>query len=117
MITIIHNPHCSKSNCSLDYLQDLNYPVSVRNYITNPLTVDELEDIIDKLGIQPEQLVRKNEQLYKQNFEGNNYSDEEWISILAENPVLIERPIIIKDDKAIIGRPFEKVAAFMNEAK
>lgn len=113
MITIIHNPQCSKSNCSLQYLSGLDEETVIRNYIEKRLSANELKGIVQMLGIKPEELVRKNEELYKQSFSGKVYSDDEWINILAENPVLIERPIIIKNNKAIIGRPFERVAAFL----
>jgi arsenate reductase len=62
----------------------------------------------------PSQLVRKSEPLYKENYEGRDISEDEWLSILAENPVLIERPIVEKDDKAIVARPPEKVYDFLH---
>lgn len=108
-ITIYHNGRCGKSRGALEILQEQNIPHTVRWYLADPLSKEELQAILKKLGMQPSELVRKNEELYKEQYKGKNISEKEWLTILAENPALIERPIIEKGDKAIIARPPEKV--------
>lgn len=78
-------------------------------YLKTPPTASELRDILQKLNMKPEQLLRKGETLYKEKYKGKELSDEEWIQAMVENPVLIERPIVVKDNKAVLGRPPEKV--------
>lgn len=78
-------------------------------YLVDIPTEKEIKEIVSMLGIKAEDLVRKKEKLFKENFEGKNISDEEWIGILHRHPILIERPIFVKNGKAIIGRPVERV--------
>ena len=78
-------------------------------YLETPPTKKELKDIIAKLGIKPEDLLRKSEAIYKEQFKGKSLTDAQWISAMIEHPKLIERPIVIKGSKAIIGRPPETV--------
>ncbi len=105
---ILHNPRCSKSREALHYLEEQHCEIEVIDYL-NTITVEKLREVIGMLGIKPEELLRKKEPLFIENYKGKTFSDEEWIKIMAENPKLIERPIIIKDNKAIIGRPVERV--------
>ena len=108
-ITIYHNGCCGKSRGALEILQEQKIPHTVRWYLTEPLSKIELKALLKKLGMQPSELVRKNEELYKEQYKGKNISEQQWLTILAENPVLIERPIVEKGDKAIVARPPEKV--------
>jgi arsenate reductase len=105
MITIYHNPRCSKSRETLDLLKENKEEVKVIEYLKTPPSKEELEKILSKLGIAAEELVRKGEDLYKEKYKNKDFSNEEWIKILVKNPSLIERPIVVKGDKAIIGRP------------
>lgn len=109
MITIYHNNRCSKSRESLCLLQENTAEINVVDYQKNPPYVAELKELLSKLKMKPAELVRKGETVYKEHFAGKSFSDEEWINILSENPVLIERPIVVKGDVAVIGRPPEKV--------
>jgi len=109
MLRIYHNPRCSKSRETLKIIEQNPEKVQIIEYLKLPPTEDELRDIINKLGIRPEQLIRKNENLFKENYKGKEYSDDEWIHILAGNPILIERPIVLNEERAVIGRPPEKV--------
>lgn len=109
MITIYHNPRCSKSRSCLLELENLKEDFEIRNYISNPLTQEELEAIISKLKINAIDLVRKNETVWKENYKNQNFTNEEVIQLLLKHPNLIERPIVIKDDKGIIARPLENV--------
>jgi len=78
-------------------------------YLVETPSPKEIKEILDMLGMKAEDLVRKKEPLYKEKYEGKKFSNSEWIKILSKNPILIERPIVVKDGKAIIGRPVEKI--------
>ena len=109
MIKIYHNPNCSKSREGLCTLQDLNKEIEIINYINNPLTVSELKNIIKLLGIKPIELVRVKESIWKENFKDKNLTDDEIIEAMVANPKLIERPIVVNGNKAVIARPIEKI--------
>ncbi len=109
MITIYHNPRCSKSRqCNL-MLEKLNEEVQIINYINTPFNYETLSDLIQLLDIKPIDLVRKNEVVWKEKFKGKKLSDVEIIKAMISHPKLIERPIVVKNDKAAIGRPIENV--------
>lgn len=105
MITIYHNPRCSKSREALDILQNQNVGYTVVKYLDEPLSVDELGKIIKRLGIPPSDLIRKNESIWKENYKGKELSDEQLINLMIQHPQLMERPIVINGNKAVIGRP------------
>ncbi len=108
-ITIYHNPRCSKSRKTLALLQERGIEPTVVEYLKNPPDKRELETITRKLGVKPEQIVRRGEASFKEKFAGKLLSDSEWLDALAEHPILIERPIVIKGERAVIGRPPENV--------
>jgi len=109
MITIYHNNRCSKSRQGLQLLEASGKEFQVIKYLENIPTKEELTNIINCLGIKPINLVRKNEAIWKENFKGKDLTDDEIITAMVENPKLIERPIVINDKKAIIGRPPESI--------
>lgn len=109
MIKIFHNNRCSKSRCGIDVLENSGKPYEVIKYLENTPSFDELKNIILILNIKPIELVRKNEAIWKSNFKGKVLSDSDIINAMIENPKLIERPIIINGDKAVIGRPAELI--------
>jgi arsenate reductase len=109
MIKIYHNNRCSKSRCGVDLLENSGKEFEIIKYLDTPPNLEELQHIIDLLGISPIELVRKNEAIWKENFKGKTLSDSDVISAMAENPKLIERPIVINGNKAVIGRPTEKI--------
>lgn len=109
MIKVLHNPQCSKSNCALDYLETRQLAFEVRDYQNNPLDKEELRVLCGQLGLKPEAIVRETESLYKEHFAQKSYSDEEWLDILSKNPILLQRPIIIHEGKAVIARPAENI--------
>jgi len=109
MIKIYHNPRCSKSRQGLEIVENSAKEFEVVKYLDNIPSEGELKDIINLLGISPIQLVRKNEQIWKDNFKGKELSDAEIIKAMVENPKLIERPIVINGNKAVIGRPPETI--------
>lgn len=110
MITIYHNPRCKKSRAGLQALESITKEFNVKLYLKdNPFTKESLNEALKKLGKKPADIIRKQETLYKAEFKGKTLSDEEWVKILIENPQLIQRPIVIKDDKAVLGDPAENV--------
>lgn len=113
MITILHNPRCSKSRAGVALLEEKGVEFEVCKYLDEALTPDELVDIIDKLGKRPLDIIRKNEEVYKSEFADKELSDEEWILAMLEYPRLIERPIVINGDKAVIGRPTEEIETIL----
>lgn len=110
---IYHNPRCGKSREGLAILQASQLPFEIINYIETPLSENELAEIIKLLGIPPIDLVRKNEDLWKENYKGKNLSDSEIITAMVKNPKLIERPIVINKSKAVIGRPPEIIKSIL----
>lgn len=109
MIKIYHNNRCSKSRCGVELLENSGKEFEIVKYLDTPPNLEELQHIIDLLGISPIELVRKNEAIWKENFKGKTLSDSDVISVMVENPKLIERPIVINRNKAVIGRPTEKI--------
>ncbi len=110
---IYHNPRCGKSREGLAILQAYKLPFEIINYIETPLSETELAEIIKLLGIPPIDLVRKNEAIWKENYKGKSMSDTEIIAAMAANPKLIERPIVINNRKAVIGRPPELIKSIL----
>ncbi len=109
MIKIYHNSRCRKSREALEILRTNNIEFEIIEYLKDNLTKNQLQDLINKLGINPLELVRKNEQIWKENFKNKELTSDEIIQILSDNPKLIERPIVESNSKAIIGRPPENV--------
>ena len=108
-VIIYHNGECSKSQSALSILEQLGIPHSIRYYISEPLSRDELESLLKKLDMKAEELVRKSEDLFKENYQDKELSNDEWINILTDNPILIERPMVERNGKAIVARPPERV--------
>lgn len=109
MITIYHNPRCSKSREGLCFLEQHGIEHKIIKYLDDNISEIELKSILKKLNYQPIQLVRTKEALWKDNFADKDLSGDEIIKIMTENPKLIERPIVINGDKAIVARPAEKI--------
>ena len=109
MIKIYHNNRCSKSRCGLEILENSGKEFEVVKYLDNVPTETELKEIISLLNISPIQLVRKNEKIWKEEFKGKELSDAGVIEAMVNNPKLIERPIVINGNKAVIGRPPESI--------
>ena len=107
--TIYHNPRCTKSRATLELLRQRGIEPVIVLYLETPPTAAELRGIIAKLGIEPAQLVRKGEDIYKAKYAGKALSAAQWIRAMVEDPVLIERPIVVCGERAVIGRPPENV--------
>ncbi len=110
---IYHNPRCSKSRQGLEILKNANVDFEIIEYLKHPISTAEISTILTKLHLKPIDLVRTNESIWKENFKGKDLSDADIIKAMVENPKLIERPIVINGDKAVIGRPPEKISSIL----
>ena len=106
---VYHNPRCSKSRCAISYLEEQNEVFEVIEYLKEPLTKNEIIAILEKLGMKAEDIIRKGEPDYKENLKGKQLTENEWVDAMVKYPKLIERPIVVKGDKAIIARPLENI--------
>ncbi len=110
MIKILHNNRCSKSRCGVELLEKSGKPFEIVKYLEDNLSFEELKEVINLLNIKPIDLVRKNEAIWKTEFKNKSLTDDEVIDAMVKNPKLIERPIVINGNKAVIGRPTEKIS-------
>lgn len=106
---IYHNPRCRKSRETLAIIKEQGIEPDIILYLEDNPTKEELKKVLKKLDISAEKLIRKSESVYKEHFKGKNLSESKWIDAMISYPKLIERPIVIKGSKAIIGRPPERV--------
>ncbi|RZJ71688.1 MAG: arsenate reductase (glutaredoxin) [Flavobacterium sp.] len=109
MITIYHNNSCTKSRIALAELTKSGEEFEVVNYLEQTPSIEELKEIIAKLGIKPHELIRVTENIYKENYKGQNLTDEEWIAVMHQHPILIQRPIIVSGAIAVIARSDEEL--------
>lgn len=109
MIKIYHNPRCSKSRQTLELLKAQGIDPEIELYLDNPPSAEKLTDLLVKLGIAADQLVRKNEVYYKENIKGLELNEHQLIKAMIQNPKLIERPIVVAGERAALGRPPEAV--------
>lgn len=111
-LKIYHNPRCRKSREALQYLEETKQSFDIINYIDKRLSKAEIEQLLKELCYQPEELIRKNEAIWKEQYKGKDLSVDELVSALSENPKLIERPIISNGKSAVIARPLDKLINF-----
>lgn len=109
MITIYHNPRCGKSRECLAFLETSDYRFEIIKYLEKPLNFNDLTEIIRKLKIEPIALIRTKESIWIDNFKGKTLSDKEIIKSMVDFPILMERPIAIYGEKAVIARPLERI--------
>jgi len=110
MLKVYFKPNCATCITALSLLKkEADEEMELIEYLVEVPTQKDIKEILKMLNMKAEDLVRKKEHLYKEKYEGKKFTDNQWIKIMTENPILIERPIVIKDGKAIIGRPPEKV--------
>ena len=109
-VRIYHNPRCSKSRQTLQLLQDRSIAPEVIKYLETPPDAAALSDLLDMLGLEPRELMRKKEKEYKESGADNpELSRDELIGLMVRHPKLIERPIVVSDGNAVLGRPPERV--------
>jgi arsenate reductase (glutaredoxin) len=108
-LTIYHNPACTKSRETLALIRERGFEPHIVEYLKTPPSEAELSAIVRKLGIKPLELVRRNEQVFKDKYAGKTLSDKEWIKAMVANPILMQRPIVVRGEAAAIGRPPQDV--------
>jgi arsenate reductase len=109
-VTIYHNPRCSKSRTTLKLLRDQDVQPEIIEYLKSPPNEAQLRELIDLLGISPRELLRKGEDAYKElGLKDKSLSDDTLIQAMLDHPKLIERPIVVANGKAVLGRPPENV--------
>lgn len=110
---IYHNPRCSKSRQTLALIQESGVEPEIILYLNDTPDKEELAALLKKLDMKAEQIVRKGEAIYKEKYKGKKLSNDEWIAAMVEYPKLIERPIVVQGDAAVLGRPPENVKLLM----
>lgn len=115
MVKIYHNKLCSKSCAALDLLYTNNVDLVVQEYIDQVPTKKELTNLLYLLKLKPLQLIRHQETIFQENFTDLILTDAEWIDVMLQYPILIERPIVVKDGRAVIGRPIENIINLLQE--
>ncbi|PKB15049.1 arsenate reductase (glutaredoxin) [Flavobacterium sp. 5] len=113
MIQIYHNQRCGKSRNCLLFLEESKKEFEIINYLNTPPTASELTELLKKLKFSPIELVRQKEKIWIENYKGKTLTDNQIIQAMVQNPILIERPIVVKDDQAIIGRDLDLVNPFI----
>lgn len=115
-IVIYHNARCSKSRSACDIINAMGLQAEIVDYLATPPSKAELRAILSKLEMQAAELVRHSEAVYKEQYAGRTMSDDDWLDALVTHPILIERPIVVRGERAVIGRPPERVMEFLNSA-
>lgn len=113
-IVIYHNPRCSKSRSACEMITARGLNAEVIDYLKTPPKHDELRDLLNKLGMKAEELVRRGEPVFKEKYAGRTLSDDQWLDALVAHPILIERPIVVCGARAVIGRPPENVLELLD---
>jgi len=113
MTTIYYNPRCRKSREGLEIIESSGEPFRVVKYLEEPLSAEQLRKLLKKLGMVPAALVRTNEAIWKEKYRGKELSEDDLIEAMAGHPKLIERPIVEKGDRAVVGHPPEKIRRFL----
>ncbi len=109
MLKIYHNSRCKKSRAGLAYLQEKTSDFEIREYLKESFTPEELIDALKKMNKKPFDIIRKQEEVYRKQYKGKEFPDDQWIKILIENPKLIERPIVVSNNKAVLAQPPENI--------
>jgi arsenate reductase (glutaredoxin) len=106
---IYHNPRCRKSREGLAYLENKSSDFEIVQYLSDSLSEDDLREILLKLNVKPQELVRTQEEYFKKNLKGKDFTDDEWVKIIVENPKLLQRPIVVSKTKAVLAQPPEEI--------
>ena len=106
---IYHNPQCSKSKGALALINQQRMEPQIIHYLQDTPTTEELIELLNMLGMRAIEIIRKNEPIFKERYEGLTLTNDEWITVLVQHPILIERPIVVHNGKAVIARPAEKL--------
>jgi len=114
-IVIYHNARCSKSRSACELVAGRGIDAQIIEYLKTPPNREELRTLLQKLDMKPAELVRRGEDVFKENYAGKTLDDEQWLDALVAHPILIERPIVVRGDRAVVGRPPEKVLELLDE--
>ncbi|MFT3961300.1 arsenate reductase (glutaredoxin) [Propionivibrio sp.] len=114
-VVIYHNARCSKSRSACEIVAGQGVAARVVEYLKTPPSREELQAVLKKLGMRPSELVRRGEDVFKENYAGKTLSEEQWLDALVAHPILIERPIVVRGDRAVVGRPPEKVLELLDD--
>ncbi|MFC5683190.1 arsenate reductase (glutaredoxin) [Flavobacterium sp. MAHUQ-51] len=114
MIQVYHNPRCGKSRNCLAFLENANQEYTIIKYLEETPSIDELTSVLSKLKLKPIDLIRQKEKIWIENYKNQEMTDEAIIQAMVNYPILIERPIIIKGNEAIIARDMDKIEAFFS---
>lgn len=106
---IFHNPRCSKSRAGIEYLNDKGVEFEVVEYLKSGISKEDIDEILLKTNLKPKDLIRTHEEYYKQELKDKNFTDDEWIKIIIENPKLLKRPIVLDRLKGVIAIPAETI--------
>jgi len=109
MLKIYHNPRCAKSREGLKYLSEHGYKFQVVNYMDQHVDAETLKKVLMKLNLKPIQVIRMQEDMYRKELKGKIFTDDEWISIIVQNPGLLQRPIVEGKYKAVVAIPAERI--------
>ncbi len=115
MLQILHNPRCGKSRDCLAFTAKTQVPFEIINYLETPLTTDELNLLVKKLRIKPVDLVRKKEPIWIEKYQGKILSNAQILKAINKHPILMQRPIVIEGEKAIIARESDKIEDFLHQ--
>lgn len=113
-LRIYHNSRCSKSRSACALLTERGVTAEVVEYLKTPPSREELAELVRMLGVRPGDLLRKGEAVFKERYAGRELSDEECLDAMVAHPVLIERPIVVRGSRAVVGRPPEKVLELLD---
>lgn len=109
VMKIYHNPRCGKSRAGLKYLEKKGFDIEIRDYISNGLNEEEVRMLVEKTGMQPVDLIRTREPEYRLQYKGREMSNDEWISVIANSPRLLQRPIVVNGERAVVADPPEEI--------
>lgn len=113
MLTIYHKTNCQTSISVLNLIKASGKKYNIKLYLEQPLNLDELEKLVQLLQVSPEALVRKKEKIFQEKYAHKTLKNSDWLKLIVKHPILMERPILVRGKKAIIGRPIEQAAAFI----
>ena len=109
MFKIYHNPKCKKSREGLAYLKTKSTDLDIKNYLVDGISTDEVREILLKSNLKPIQLIRIQDDYFKTYLKGKNFSDDEWVQIIVQNPKILQRPIIVSNHRAVLANPPENI--------
>jgi len=112
-VSLFYNPRCAKCREAYNELNGEGCEVELIEYLKNTPTESELKEVLKKLGIKPQDLLRKKEPVFIEKYKDKTLTDAQWIRVMTENPILIERPVAIYGNKAVVGRPVERVVEIL----